>query len=252
MQGSAKKLLLQSFGWDESEAATYLSCLQNGPQTVLKIANATGIPRSSLYLTINRLVSEGALREVYIRMKKMYVAEKPQILQQVAQAKYQLLSEKLVPSLELLCQSNNSNVDISTFRDRLGIRTLYSDILNFLKPGDEYLCISDTEKWLRDDTDFFQAYLKKRIRLRTKDRLILQGGKIAEKYKGFRKDMSVRSLPHSIEVRTCQIILPPTKVIFHTFGPHPQAVMLQNENITAMQETLFETLWCSLSLKEQN
>ena len=67
-----KKILL-SVNLTEEEITVYFAALQPDNATILKISQHTNIPRTTVYVVIESLISKGFMHEVTEGKKKQYV-----------------------------------------------------------------------------------------------------------------------------------------------------------------------------------
>jgi sugar-specific transcriptional regulator TrmB len=65
---------LQTLGFSEYEARSYLTLLQRGPLTGYQVARASGIPRPNVYPVLDRLQERGAVSRIEVEGGGQYVA----------------------------------------------------------------------------------------------------------------------------------------------------------------------------------
>ena len=93
---------LQSIGFTENEAKTYLALLRDYPATGYQISKNSGVPRSMVYEVLGRLHARGAVLESIEGRATLYRPLDPRILLNEHQNTIRTLIESLEPKLESL------------------------------------------------------------------------------------------------------------------------------------------------------
>jgi hypothetical protein len=174
----------------------------------------------------------------------LFIPEPPDKLALLLEQKKKTLTN-LLPDLvkTYLNASPNTNV-IRMYHGISGIKLLYDHMLDGLNPKDEYLVISDHQKWHALDPHYFEEFMQKRARLDLIIRLILQDTDHARLYKA-KEDQygeKIKLLPKNIQLNTNMVILPNKVIILQTVDPL-LAILIENQNVTAMNRALFNTIW---------
>ncbi|MEJ2488026.1 MAG: helix-turn-helix domain-containing protein [Anaerolineales bacterium] len=100
---------LQSIGFTEYEAKTYLALLKDHPATGYQISKSSGVPRSMVYEALGRLHSRGAVLESIEGRTTLYRPLNPEILLSEHQQSIQSLIDNLKPGLNNLFSSTNDH-----------------------------------------------------------------------------------------------------------------------------------------------
>lgn len=101
------KPILQSLGLLDSEIKVYLASFGHGPDTANEIAKKAKLSRQAVYTAIDALTAHGLMTWVMSGKKRLYTAESPQNLLQLAQARIREIEaqaknlEAAIPELEL-------------------------------------------------------------------------------------------------------------------------------------------------------
>src|SRR5512133_1594384 len=88
-----KKALLQ-LGFTEKEIATYVALLELGASSVQDISRKTGVNRVSIYDAVDELKAKGLVAESRKGKKKLFIAEDPDGITELIQAKKARLREE--------------------------------------------------------------------------------------------------------------------------------------------------------------
>jgi len=116
-----------------------------------------------------------------------------------------------------------------------------------MKPSDDYLVISDLQKFVDVDEKYFKKFLEKRVKSRVKARLIATDSEQARYMKKYSQQMNheLRILPKGTVLSTDIMIVPHKVTIFNMEQPISG---ISIENITTIQthKEMFEIMWNSL------
>ena len=141
-------------------------------------------------------------------------------------------------------QSSPANNTIKMYYGLSGIKLIYDDILSTLKDGDEYLVISDQQKWHALDPAYFEEFIVKRAKLNLVIKLILQETAHARQYKK-KEDQyreNIKFIPSSMDLSINMVILPTIVMMVQLVEP-VLAILIENPNVAAMNRVLFDIIW---------
>jgi sugar-specific transcriptional regulator TrmB len=233
-------------GLSENESRVYMTSLSLGPASVLSIARATGIRRTTVYPVIDSLKNKGLMRTNVEGLKKHFSAEHPDKLQGMLELKKHSLTD-CMPELLSLYNLQGDESTIRFYEGLQAIQQLYMDTLNDTKPKDDYLVITNQDQWYYLDEEFSVKYIEKRAKKRISTRLLLTDSEIAQKHKRFERNFheEIKILPKETELDTDLLITPKRLVIFQTKLPYT-AIEIQAPSAIKMQRSLFEIIWTSI------
>ncbi len=235
---------LTELGLGEKEAQLYYAAIKIGPATAQQLSLESGIKRATVYLCIESLIAKGLFHIEIVGKRKLFIPESPDKLEFLLEQKKQTLATLLPHLLQSYIHSTPTTNNIKMYQGLTRVKLLYDHILGSLKPGDEYLVISDQEKWHALDPQYFEAFIQKRSTLHLATRLILQDTVHARssKLKEAEYVEKIKLLPHHIKMNTNMIILPNKVVILQIVEPL-LAILIENQNVTDMNRALFNTIW---------
>lgn len=95
---------LQSLGFAEKEAKTYLAALRSGPATALELSRDTAIPRATVYLHADALVRRGVLTEREESGKTVYCAAPPERLLELLQSELDDIKRRESAAREIITE----------------------------------------------------------------------------------------------------------------------------------------------------
>lgn len=103
---------IQLLGLSDKAAKMYLSTLKLGGGTMQEIASNTDVPRTSLYYTLEELISAGALVESRLGKRKYYQAIAPRQLLELAKDRLVEASESMEELEQEAGRAKTSSVEI--------------------------------------------------------------------------------------------------------------------------------------------
>lgn len=127
--------LLHTLSFSADEARLYLALWQSGAATAGRIAQRLGLPRSSLYGLLDRLVQKGIVRwEDTGGGVRRYHAEPPKVLDTIFQRRKQELEEarndfqRLLPQLSKQSRTDFSAPRMTVYQGKAQLENILSDI----------------------------------------------------------------------------------------------------------------------------
>ncbi|MGD9592172.1 MAG: TrmB family transcriptional regulator [Candidatus Berkiella sp.] len=237
-------LKLCELGLGDKEALLYCSAIKLGPATAQNLSLESGIKRATVYSCLNALIEKGLFHIEIKGTRKLYVPEAPNKLEMLLEQKKQLLQE-MMPQLMnsyMNCQSTTNAIKI--YHGISKIKLLYDHMLDSLAQGDEYLVISDQQKWLNLDPLYFENFMLKRAAKNLDIKVILQDNEQSRafKLKEEKYNEKIKFLPKNINLNTNMVILPSKVIIIQTIEPL-LAILIENMNVAQMNKVLFHTIW---------
>lgn len=238
--------ILEELGLNEKEARVYLAALSLGQVNVFKISKVAEIKRTTVYSILESLKKQGLIRIEIKRLKKMYVAERPEKLEAIINAKKELL-RKALPEFSALYNLGGGESFVKYYEGWQANKAIFLELLKEVKPHDDYLVITNQEKWYKLDPKFFQKFIEKRARLNIKIRLLLQDSKIAREHKKLQKNFNekIKILPRGTVLNTNLIVLQHKIVIHQLITPYI-AIVIENKSVVRMCREMFEIIWHSI------
>lgn len=243
-----KQLLgvLTNLGLGEYEAAVYLAMLTLGPSSVVKIAQAAEIKRTTVYSIIESLRING-LAVVHVKgFKKTFAAVDPENLEAMLESRRTLL-QKALPELAALHNLKGAESTIKFYEGLKGIKMVYESLIKEIKPKEDYLVVSNGDQWLKLDPEFFLDFTKRRAKLNINIRLLLQDSQISRERQKNQKNINatIKILPGSATLDTNLVIIP-NKVVIHRLRPPVMAIVIENQSVVHMHQQMFEIIWQSI------
>ena len=237
---------LKELGLTENEAATYISMLSLGPCTVLQISKDSGIKRTTIYSTLESLKAKGLVNIQVKGLKEFYATEGPEKLEQMLELKRQKF-KVMLPELQAIHNLQGGQSFIKYYEGVSGVKTVYDHILDDLKPGDDYMIISDMEEFLKMDREYFTKFIEKRVKYNLKVRTIIQKSESGRYYKTIEQqtNQTIRFFPDGTTM-TANLVITPYRIIITQIVAPIVTIVIENKSIVQMQKEEFEIIWKTL------
>jgi predicted transcriptional regulator len=231
---------LQQLGLTETESRVYISLLALGKCSIVALAKHAGIKRTTLYGTIEQLITRGVAYKIEVGMKSQYSPHPPQSLLSIADAQ-KSIAESLVPVLEPLMNERETTLSIVTGAPHM--QKIYMESLD-LPIGSEYLIISHLEPWYSIDPSFSDNYRLAQSKSGLKVRALVQNTTLAKKFSAIQKNynQSIRLLPEAVSLDV-DILLLPDKVIITDLKLPYTVITITNSSVVALHRQQFDLLW---------
>lgn len=235
---------LLELGLNEKEARLYLAAIKSGAGTAQVLALESGIKRATVYSCIDSLIAKGLLHTEINGVRKLFIPEPPEKLTTLLEQKKQALTNLLPQLTQQYLHASPHKSNIKIYHSLSGIKSVYDHILEGLTANDEYLVISDRQKWYSLDPIYFENFRKKRDNLGLTVKLIVKHHikNTADKANAKKTTEKIKLLPIHIDLNTSMVILPNKVIITQTIEPL-LTVLIENQSICEMNKTLFNVIW---------
>ena len=245
MQNEKLQKILINIGLSGNEAQVYLTALMLGPTTVLALARATDIKRTTVYGIVEDLKQQGLMRVELKGLKTIYQAENPEKLEQVLLDRHDEFKKKL-PDFLSIYNFKETETSIKRYEGLKALKHIYYESLKDIKHNEEYLVITNQEQWYNLDPDFAMDYIEKRAKLpfKIKTRLLFQDSPVAQEHKRFERNFNeqIKILPADTKLNVDALILPHKLIITQTVAPIT-ILVIENQSMVNMQKTMFDLIW---------
>ena len=238
--------ILKEIGLSEHESVVYFTMVSLGPSTILKIARASEVKRTTIYSIVDSLKEKGLVRIDLKGFKSLFVAESPEKLEIVLENRKNKFKKHLGDFLEIYNKGGGETL-IKIYEGLEAIKNVYEGLINDIKPNEDYLIISDAKQWFALDRDYFINFTERRGKLPIKIRILLQDSEDATFMKKYEQNFNykVKILPKNTKLTT-NLIVTPQKAVIHQLGQPVMAIVIENKNTIKMHQELFEVMWNSI------
>ncbi len=141
---------LQQIGLSEKEAKVYLATLTLGKATAQEVAKKTELKRPTTYFTIDVLMKKGLMSSVYEGKKQFFMAENPERLVDVFEARQDEVRrqgeklKKLIPDLKQLRPKTDGGPVVKYYTGKEGALSMVKGMLN-IRDGETVWAVYDLD-----------------------------------------------------------------------------------------------------------
>lgn len=229
---------LKELGLTENEIKIYLVLLEHGTQNPTKLAEKTGLHRSYVYDTTERLLERGIANTVLINNKKSYQAVDPKSLREIFELKLRSI-DSIMPNLQELYNTAREETQIELHRGKRVYRTLIKDLVANLKEDDVVLLLGVDENIL-DSVEpiylkqYFTILKEKRVREKI---IIAEGGKRLPEH-----NLDYRKL-HPKYLGDTTVVIYQNKVYLFIWSRPHFLIAIESQSVADSYRKQFDALW---------
>lgn len=247
MQKKQMLSTLVDLGLTKNEAVIYVNALSLGQTTILKLARAAEMKRTSVYSIIDSLQQKGLISIEQRGFKQWFVAEPPEKLETILEARRNKL-KTVLPEFSALYHVKGGESTIHYYEGLESVKSVYEGLIRDIRPREDYLILADLRLWLHLDEDFFMDFIRRRAKLNINIRMLTQDSAVAREHKRLQKNYheTIKILPKGTTLTTNLVIIP-KKVVIHQLVPPIFAMVIENKNVIQMHREQFEIMWQSIS-----
>lgn len=225
---------LREIGLSDSEAVIYLTLLKKGEISVAEISQASGLHRTNIYDSLEKLKEKGFVSFILKENKQFYRAAEPEIVLNYLKEKQAKISS-IIPQLKELQSAIEEKVIVEVFKGEQGIKVALKDILLTKKEVVGYSVAGQLRKFL---PKFAEYYFLEQEKNKIKHRFIYTTGTIKPPSKFY----EIKYLPK--EHASATIILCYSDVILNLiWEPEMVAIKIKCKQIADAYRNHFELLW---------
>ena len=226
--------ILKGLGLSDKEISIYLALLRFGTVTATKIAQETGIDRTTSYRFLSSLIDKGLVSYVIKNNVKYFTAAHPTKFIQDLKNKLEQVNG-ILPDLEALTNLPKEETKVELYKGKEGLKTVMKDILRERKP---YTFIGEVEKFFTELPIYIQQWLKQVERLNIKGKLICND---KAKFQ-VAKTESYKLISNNYISRVSTWTYANKSALFIWSNPF-FAVVIENEDVTQSNLNFFNFLW---------
>lgn len=234
---------LRQFGLSENEITLYLALLKSGNSTANRLAELTGLKRSTAYDNLYLLTNKGIASMSMKDGVQYYEAAEPQkIVDLMEEHKERML--KIIPKLESLKGSIGERTGVTFFEGKKGVLTVLNDIIDEKKPLWFY---GSRKKALLALQHYPENFLQKRAEHGISLKAVLGDEDKNDPSYESKKIMKLSEIRFSKELNriSANVFIYSDRVAFMTSTENPVGIIIRNKEIIEQQKTIFTIFWNS-------
>lgn len=232
--------VLRDYGLNEKQASVLLACLELGSGSVQQIAQKAGLPRSTVYETLEILREQGFVSTFLKKKIRHFSAEEPERMVRIAEQKAEAIQAAL-PQLEALVGKNRKRPTVRFYQGNEQMKLIFEEILN---EADAFISFGSIDDLFREMGDYWNEFVCRRVKLKIPARVILADSPLARE----RQRLGPK------ELRTVKIVIAErafhgvmliwkNKISMFSFIEDYVAVVIESLQLADMQRAMFEHLW---------
>ena len=235
---------LKRLGLKEKHAKIYLATLELGETTIKRIAQKSGIKRTTIYGLLDDLTKEGLLSITKRKGQNYYFAHDPIKIQINLQEKIEV-AKKIMPELLSITNLLDKKPKISFFEGKEEIKNIYKETLKY--PGREVIMwVSKAPFPYYDDPFWYEYYMPQRFKKKIWIRMIMSDSKEAKKIKSNDKKELRKTKISQEKFIESEIFLYGDKNIAVISFEEMMGLNIESKRLFNTLKGLFEIHWKSL------
>jgi sugar-specific transcriptional regulator TrmB len=232
--GFMDKKILERAGLSKGEIEVYVVLLKLGSSLVSKIAQETGLHRTNIYDTLEKLREKGLVSYVIKENRKYYSASNPdKLLDFIKERETEIAS--ILPELKGYLNIPRSESIVEVYKGKEGLKSVLKDIL---KESKEYSVLEEEGHIQKVLPHFYPQFNAQLNKSRIKVRVLTKEVKNISK----RSLMQIRSLPEFISFPSATAIYGDKVAIFVWDEPY-HAILIKSKQVAESYRSFFDALW---------
>ena len=242
---------LQQLGLSPEEERIYSTLVELGSATVLAIARAASVNRTTTYRLLEKLKASGLVEEMVDEHKSIFRVSGSHMLEQAVRAKEaeSKLLRDLLPSISPLISSVGQNQQPGTkvlfYRGSEGIKQM---IWNVLKAKNEVVGYTYRSVWeitgLKFAHDWYREFKERQLHFKDIYSDAYLFGKNPPEIIEHKENFASRYVPASLlDINHQEDIYNDVIGLYNWYEGEVFGVEIYNEKIAAMHKQLFEIVW---------
>ena len=229
---------LNEIGLSNNEIKIYLALLKSGLLNPTQLAEKTGLHRSYVYDTLERLLEKGIINTILVNNKKNYQAVDPKILREIFELKIKQL-DRIIPELSSLFESKNEGTKIELHKGKNVYLTLIKDLTANLRKNDVVSIIGANEEVLETiEPIYLKQYFSIIKEKNVKERVIIADG--SKRFK--ERNIEYKNLNRNYLGDTT-IVIYQKKVFLFTWDDPYYLILINSRKIVESYKKQFNLLW---------
>ncbi|HLC50448.1 MAG TPA: helix-turn-helix domain-containing protein [Candidatus Nanoarchaeia archaeon] len=234
---------LEQLGLTKNQSIVYISLLKLGSTSAQNIIKESGLHRSRVYDSLEKLEDLGLASFVVKDFKKYFQAAKPEMLLEYLDEKKELVNQ-ILPELKILEGTKKEAINAFIYKGKEGIKTIHSEML---KEGKDVYVLGAKGKIFTELPYFIPNFERERIKKKIKFSLVYDKKEFKEfeKETAKRKMFEGRILPKGFESNAVVNVFG-NKVAIVLWKEYPSAFMIENRDVAESFRKWFNFIYNNL------
>lgn len=225
---------LNEIGFSDSESIIYLTLLKKGESSVSEISQISGLHRTNIYDTLEKLKEKGLVAYILKENKQFYRANDPDTVLNYLKEKEESIT-KIIPKLKEIQSSIKEKVSVEILKGEQGIKSALRDILSKKEDVIGYSISGQLRKFLPEFADY---YFREQNKHKIKHRFIYTKGIIKPPSKFY----EIKYLPKEYTSTTLNLCY--SNIILNLiWEPEMIVIRIKCKALADNYKQYFELLW---------
>lgn len=228
------KKILEKAGLSNGEIEVYIALLKLGNSLVSKISQETGLHRTNIYDTLEKLKEKGLVSYVIKENRKYFSASNPDKLIDYIKER-ELEIKKILPELKNYTTFSRSQCFVEIYKGKEGLKTVLKCIL---KEKHNYIVFEEEGYIEKVLPHFYPQFNKQMNKEKIKVQVLTKNkNRIAQ-----RSLMEIRTLPKFLSFPSATAVYADNVAIFVWDEPY-HAILIRSKQVAQGYRSFFSQLW---------
>jgi len=237
--------VLTEYGLSEKEIKVYLTLLTLDSTNLQEIAKRINLPRTTIYNTLNYLVTKGLVSYVTKKRVRFYQAADPKKLMDKLNEKKELLNS-IMPELETLKKTIKESSSVEIFQGSKGLFTILSDVFKEKQQTYYFGSYSLSKEVLKHQPDHVRTI---RLNKKIPAKIVIDHYDEKVFHKKEYKNITEMRFNKSLKDFPCMIFIYGKKVALYTLKKDLVGVIISNEQVAEAMKLIFDIYWINSKTK---
>lgn len=237
--------ILEEAGLTKNEITVYKTLLEFGPSTAGPLTQKSGVHRSRVYESLNRLVDKGLVSYKIKANRKYFQAQNPEELIDFIEEKKEKL-KSIIPELSALQLIRPETHEANVFEGYKGLKSVFYSNLKGAKRGDCIYVVGarsgqdiSPETW----TSFFKGFHKKRLAIGVRYKIIFNEDLRKSEIAKSMQKMKITDVGFIKQYTPASFNVFRNKVAIILWKKKPYAFVITSREVADSFRQYFNTLW---------
>ena len=228
------KEILKRAGLSKGEVEIFLTLLKLGSSLVSRIAQETGLHRTNIYDTLEKLKEKGLVAYVVKENRKYFSASDPnKLLDYIKEREKEIKS--ILPELRSYHTLPRSQSIVEVYKGKEGLKSVLKDIL---KEGKDYVVLEEEGYIQKVLPHFYPNFNRQLNQEKIKVKVLTKEPKKVSR----RSLMQIKVLPEFLSFPSATAIYGDKVAIFVWDEPY-HALLIQSKQVANSYKQFFKALW---------
>ncbi len=237
--------VLKEYGLSEKEVKVYVAILPLGSINLQEIGKRIDLPRTTIYNTLNYLVSKGLVSYITKKGVRFYEAADPNKLMEKLNEKKELLNS-ILPGLESLKKTIKESSSVEVFQGSKGLFTILSDIVKKKQQTYYFGSYSLSKEILKHQPEHFRTI---RLDRKIPAKIVIDKYEELMFHKKEYKKITEMRFNDSLKDFPCMIFIYGKKVALYTLKKDLIGMIIYNEQVAEAMKLIFDMYWVNSKTK---